>query len=37
LGEIPYAVILEKDSLLVLDDTGTILSSSPAVPIRCTC
>jgi hypothetical protein len=37
LGEIPYAVILEKDSLLVLDDTGTILSSSPTAPIRCTC
>jgi voltage-gated potassium channel Kch len=37
LGEIPYAVILEQESLLTLDDAGTILSSSPGTPMRCTC
>ena len=37
LGDIPYAVILEGESLLTLDDTGMTLSSSPGSPMRCTC
>jgi voltage-gated potassium channel Kch len=37
LGEIPYAVILEEESLLTLDDAGMTLSSSPGSPMRCTC
>ena len=37
LGEIPYAVILEGESLLNLDDAGMTMSSSPGSPMRCTC